>query len=101
MAKFSCGCSHVISLVNSPVSEEFTLVPNKLLYGLAEQADKGKLSFEDFFERIDAASKDVIACPVCGRVWIKKTGVQNIGPILKKRNEQIPGLTGDSYFTPP
>lgn len=48
MAKFSCGCSHVISLVNSPVSEEFTLVPNKLLYGLAEQADKGKLSFGDF-----------------------------------------------------
>lgn len=85
MAKFSCRCSHVISLINSPVSEEFTLIPNKLLYDLAEQADKGELSFEEFFYRIDAASKDVIACPVCGRVWIKKNGGSEYWPYLEEK----------------
>ncbi|TVT91561.1 hypothetical protein [Pseudomonas sp. RGB] len=85
MAKFPCRCSYVISLINSPVSEEFTLVPNKLLYSLAEQAGKGKLSFEEFFDRIDAASKDVITCPVCGRVWMKKTGSSEYWPYLEEK----------------
>lgn len=84
MAKFSCRCSHVVSLINSPVSEEFSLVPNKLLYSLAEQADKGGLSFEGFFDRIDGASKDVIACPVCGRMWVKKIGGSEYRSYLKE-----------------
>lgn len=85
MAKFLCRCSHVINLINSPVSEEFTLVSNKLLYALAEQADKGKLSFNEFFDRIDAASKDVITCPACGRVWIKKDGGSEYWPYLEEK----------------
>ncbi|MBV4504786.1 hypothetical protein HU751_007980 [Pseudomonas sp. BW13M1] len=75
----------MISLVSSPVSEEFTLVPNKLLYELAEQADKRKVSFEAFFEQIDALSRDVIACPECGRIWIKKEGEPEYYPYLEER----------------
>lgn len=73
MAKFSCKCSYVISLTNSPAPEQLTVVPNALLYELAELIDKGKISFDKFFNRIDAVSHDAIACPACGRIWIKKS----------------------------
>jgi len=85
VAKFLCRCTHVISLVRSPVSEEFTLVPNKLLYELAEKADKGKISFEEFFERIDAVARGVIVCPACGRVWMTKDGGGEYWPYLEER----------------
>ncbi|QZI70570.1 hypothetical protein K5F93_30300 [Pseudomonas protegens] len=85
MSKFLCRCSHVISLVSSPTSDEFTLVSNKLLYDLAEQADKGKIPFDEFFDRIDAAGKDVITCPVCGRIWIKKDEGPEYWPYLEEK----------------
>lgn len=85
MAKFLCRCTHVISLVSSPVSEEFTLVPNKLLYDLAERADKGKIPFDEFFDHIDAVGKNVITCPACGRVWIRKDEGSEYWPYLEEK----------------
>jgi hypothetical protein len=72
VAKFPCRCSYVISLTNSPVPEQLTIVPNALLYELAEVIEEGGISFDGFFSRIDAVGLDAIACPVCGRIWIKK-----------------------------
>ncbi|MBS9760732.1 hypothetical protein [Pseudomonas mosselii] len=85
MAKFLCRCSRVISLVSSPVSEEFTLVPNKLLCELAERADKGRIPFDEFFDRIDVVGKDVITCPACGRVWIRKDEGAGYWPYLEEK----------------
>lgn len=72
MAKFLCRCSHVIDLVSSPTLEQYTLVPNYLLYELAENVDKKKLSSDEFFGQIDLVGKDVIRCPSCSRVWIRE-----------------------------
>ncbi|BAO59517.1 hypothetical protein QF008_005059 [Pseudomonas protegens] len=85
MSKFLCRCSHVISLVSSPTSDEFTLVSNKLLYDLAEQADKGRVPFDEFFDRIEATGKDVIICPVCARIWIKKDEGPEYWPYLEEK----------------
>lgn len=71
MAKFLCRCSHVIDLVSSPTLEQYTIIPNSLLYELAEKAEKKNLSFDEFFGLVDLVSKDVIRCPSCGRVWIR------------------------------
>jgi hypothetical protein len=37
VSKFLCRCSHVISLISSPTKEQFTLVPNTLLYDLGRK----------------------------------------------------------------
>ncbi len=85
MAKFLCRCSHLISLISSPTPDQFTLVPNILLYELAERASKEKVPFDDFFERIDAVSKDVLKCPSCGRVWIRDGEGPEYWPYLAEK----------------
>ncbi len=85
MAKFRCRCSHVIVLVRTPAPEEYTLVPNGQLYDLAERANKEKVPFDEFFNHIDAVSKDVLRCPSCGRVWIRDGEGPEYWPYLAEK----------------
>ncbi|MEI2453735.1 MULTISPECIES: hypothetical protein [Lysobacter] len=71
MAKFLCKCLHVIGLVRTPAPEQYTMIPNVVLYDLVDRVEKKDMSGNALIAEVDRTGQDVIHCPKCGRVWIK------------------------------
>ncbi|AWH89933.1 hypothetical protein [Limnobaculum parvum] len=72
MPKFACRCGCVMNLSTGWSDCELSLVPENIIEELIVSLDKENgLSAEQFVEKIDSKSIEVLRCPQCNRLWLE------------------------------
>ena len=73
MSKVTCVCGHLFDLSKSPVEGEYSLVPEEAMFSVLD----GSLTSDAVIERLDAAARQTLICPSCGRLWLQDDDSDN------------------------
>jgi len=84
--KFVCTCGYFFISANASSKQEFMLMPDILLYDVAERIEKKTISSNAFINEMYGAGKKLILCPNCGRHWICASDFKNYISYEKEDN---------------
>ena len=68
MPKLECKCGHVFNL-SKAIAEDYLLVPDTIV---AKFVVADRLAPADVVEALDEASRKVLLCPTCRRIWLQE-----------------------------
>jgi len=82
MPKMSCKCNYVFNLSYSPAENFYWVISDTVVDETHSSIEENK--FEDFYEILGRENINLLFCPKCRRLWLRRGIDEKYEPYIKE-----------------